>query len=133
MGDVEEERLDQYLPLDDVRALLEQRWMLTPNDHTSGGPARYVDIAETGGRLGFITPHTGNFCAGCNRLRVTAQGKLRLCLFGEGGVDLRDLLTPGAEEELAVRIAGALGGKAAGHRLREGLAGAARNLAQFGG
>ena len=82
MGDVEAERLDQYLPLDAVRAQLEARWTLSESHHKTGGPARYVDIAETGGRLGFITPHTNNFCASCNRLRVTATGQLYPCLGG---------------------------------------------------
>ncbi|MCK0100266.1 GTP 3',8-cyclase MoaA [Qipengyuania sp. S6317L1] len=92
LGDVEEERLDQYLPLNDVRARLEDRWTLTDNAHQSGGPARYVDVAETGGRLGFITPHTSNFCDGCNRLRVTATGQLYPCLGGGERVDLRSAL-----------------------------------------
>ncbi len=92
LGDVEEERLDQYLPLDDVRAALERRWTLTDSPHATGGPARYVDVAQTGGRLGFITPHTSNFCAGCNRLRVTATGQLYPCLGGGERVDLRAAL-----------------------------------------
>ena len=92
LGDVEEERLDQYLPLSDVRKRLEDRWTLTDNAHQSGGPARYVDVAETGGRLGFITPHTSNFCDGCNRLRVTATGQLYPCLGGGERVDLRSAL-----------------------------------------
>lgn len=95
LGDVEEERLDQYLPLDQVRARLEQRWTLTESQYTTGGPARYVDVAETGGRLGFITPHTSNFCAGCNRLRVTATGQLYPCLGGGEQVDLRAALRSG--------------------------------------
>ena len=92
LGDVAQERLDQYLPLDQVRAGLAARWTLTDSAHRSGGPARYVDVAETGGRLGFITPHTGNFCAGCNRLRVTATGQLYPCLGGGERVDLRAAL-----------------------------------------
>ncbi|MCK0128805.1 GTP 3',8-cyclase MoaA [Erythrobacter sp. F6033] len=92
LGDIEEERLDQFLSLADVRGQLEQRWTLTESDHRTGGPARYVDIAETGGRLGLITPLTGNFCAGCNRLRVTATGQLYPCLGGAERVDLRAAL-----------------------------------------
>ncbi len=108
LGDVEEERLDQYLPLDEVRAHLEQRWTLTDNAYATGGPARYVDVAETGGRLGFITPHTSNFCAGCNRLRVTATGQLYPCLGGGEQVDLRSALrsdTPEANLETALNEA----------------------------
>ncbi|MEP0392129.1 MAG: GTP 3',8-cyclase MoaA [Erythrobacter sp.] len=92
LGDVEEERLDQYLPLSDVRSALEERWTLTDNAHKSGGPARYMDVAETGGRLGLITPHTNNFCDGCNRLRVTATGQLYPCLGGGERVDMRAAL-----------------------------------------
>ncbi len=102
LGDVEEERLDQYLPLDTVRARLEKRWTLTDNAASTGGPARYVDVAETGGRLGFITPHTHNFCDGCNRIRVTATGQLYPCLGGGERVDLRAALRSDApQEELA--------------------------------
>jgi len=92
LGEVEEERLDQYLSLTDVRARLEERWTFTDNDAKTGGPARYVDVAETGGRLGFITPHSGSFCDGCNRLRVTATGQLYPCLGGGEQVDLRAAL-----------------------------------------
>ncbi|MCX7864429.1 MAG: GTP 3',8-cyclase MoaA, partial [Novosphingobium sp.] len=89
LGEVEEDRFDHYLPLITVREALERRWTLTPSDHRTGGPARYVDIAETGGRLGFITPLTNNFCDGCNRIRVTATGQLYACLGGNDRVDLR--------------------------------------------
>ncbi len=93
LGEVEEDRFDHYLPLVSVREQLEQRWTLTPSDHRTGGPARYFDIAETakgnGGRLGFITPLTNNFCDGCNRIRVTATGQLYACLGGNERVDLR--------------------------------------------
>ena len=98
LGDVEEERLDQYLPLDDVRRQLEARWTLKDIAYSTGGPARYVEVAETGGRLGFITPHTGNFCSGCNRLRVTATGQLYPCLGGGERVDLRAALRSDAPE-----------------------------------
>ena len=93
LGEVEEDRFDHYLPLSAMRESLEQRWTLTPDDHRSGGPARYVRVAETangmGGRLGFITPLTNNFCDGCNRIRVTATGQLYACLGGNEQVDLR--------------------------------------------
>ena len=103
LGDVEEERLDQYLPLDAVRARLEQRWTLTDTDASTGGPARYVDISETGGRLGLITPHTHNFCDGCNRIRVTATGQLYPCLGGGERVDLRAALRSDAPQEAVAR------------------------------
>lgn len=92
LGEVEEDRFDHYMPLSVVRERLEQSWTLTPSDHRTGGPARYVDVAETGGRLGFITPLTGNFCDGCNRIRVTATGQLFACLGGSEQVDLRAAL-----------------------------------------
>ena len=75
-----------------MREELERRWTLTPSDHRSGGPARYFDVAETGGRLGLITPLTNNFCEGCNRVRVTATGQLYPCLGGGEMVDLRAAL-----------------------------------------
>ncbi len=96
LGEVEEDRFDHYLPLSAMRDVLEQRFTLTESAHRSGGPARYVDVAETangkGGRLGFITPLTNNFCEGCNRIRVTATGQLFACLGGKEQVDLRAAL-----------------------------------------
>jgi cyclic pyranopterin phosphate synthase len=89
LGDVEEDRFDHYLPLAAVRDRLERQWNLSPSDHRTGGPARYFDVAETGGRLGLITPLTNNFCDGCNRIRVTATGQLYACLGGNEQVDLR--------------------------------------------
>ena len=131
LGDVEEERLDQYLPLDDVRAGLEARWTLTESHYRTGGPSRYVDIAETGGRLGFITPHTSNFCSGCNRLRVTATGQLYPCLGGGEQVDLRSALrsdTPDAN--LATALDEALRIKPEKHHFRMDARGAAPALAR---
>jgi cyclic pyranopterin phosphate synthase len=98
LGEVEGERVDHYLPLTAVREELERRWTLTPSEHRSGGPARYVDVAETGGRLGFITPLTNNFCSTCNRVRVTATGELYACLGGAEKVDLRAALRSEAPE-----------------------------------
>ena len=92
LGEVETDRFDHYLPLDAVRAALEARFTLSPSAHRSGGPARYFDVAETGGRLGLITPLTNNFCEGCNRVRVTATGQLYACLGGTEQVDLRAAL-----------------------------------------
>ena len=92
LGEVEGQRVDHYLPLSAVRDTLEARWTLTPSEYRSGGPARYFDVAETGGRLGLITPLTNNFCATCNRIRVTATGELYACLGGAEKVDLRAAL-----------------------------------------
>ncbi len=92
LGEVEEDRFDHYLPLSAMRDVLEQHFTLTESGHRSGGPARYVEVTETGGRLGFITPLTNNFCEGCNRIRVTATGQLFACLGGKEQVDLRAAL-----------------------------------------
>ena len=116
LGEVEGDRFDHYLPLDSVRRDLAARWTLTANEARSGGPARYVDIAETGGRLGFITPLTGNFCDGCNRVRVTATGQLFMCLGGEGKVDLRAALrSDDPDAALAAAMARAMGEKPERH------------------
>ena len=105
LGEVEEDRFDHYLPLAAVREALDERWTLTASDHRSGGPARYFDVAETGGRLGLITPLTNNFCEGCNRVRVTATGQLYACLGGTEQVDLRAALR---SEEPDAALAAAL-------------------------
>ncbi|MGB8276226.1 MAG: GTP 3',8-cyclase MoaA [Alphaproteobacteria bacterium] len=91
MGDIGAQRIDQYLPLSAVRSRLERRWTLEDIDYTTGGPARYVRVRETGHRLGFITPLTHNFCESCNRVRLTCTGTLYMCL---GQADSADLRTP---------------------------------------
>jgi len=138
LGEIEEDRFDHYLPLDVVRRDLEQRWTLTANGETTGGPARYVDIAETGGRLGFITPLTGNFCAGCNRVRVTATGQLYMCLGGEGRVDLRAALrSDDPDGQIADAFARAMGEKQERHSFAIDRTGAApavsRHMSTTGG
>ena len=92
LGELEGDRLDHYLPLTAVRQALDRRFTLIPSQHRTGGPARYFDVAETGGRLGLITPLTNNFCNDCNRIRVTATGQLYPCLGGGERVDLRAAL-----------------------------------------
>lgn len=92
LGEVDGDRVDHYLPLPAVRDVLEQRFTLIETDHRTGGPSRYVRVAETGGLLGFITPLSNNFCASCNRVRVTATGELYACLGGAEKVDLRAAL-----------------------------------------
>jgi GTP 3',8-cyclase len=89
LGDVGAGRLDQYLPLSLVRARLSERYTLADINYRTGGPARYVKVAETGGRLGFITPLTHNFCESCNRVRLTCTGTLYMCLGQEDAADLR--------------------------------------------
>ncbi|MEQ9812955.1 MAG: GTP 3',8-cyclase MoaA [Azospirillaceae bacterium] len=101
VGDIgSENRVDQYLPLSAVRLDLERRWTLTPIDYQTGGPARYVRVEETGGRLGFITPMTHNFCESCNRVRLTCTGTLYMCLGQEDAADLRTPLRASADDHL---------------------------------
>jgi len=89
MGEVDADRTEQYLPLSLVRANLAQHYTLDSTDEHTGGPARYVRVAETGGRLGFITPLSHNFCESCNRVRLTCTGTLYMCLGQEDAADLR--------------------------------------------
>jgi GTP 3',8-cyclase len=89
LGDIGEDRLGQYLPLSIVRSHLAERFTMDEIDYMTGGPARYVRVKETGGRLGFITPMTHNFCESCNRVRITCTGTLYMCLGQEDAADLR--------------------------------------------
>ncbi|MEL6200766.1 MAG: GTP 3',8-cyclase MoaA [Pseudomonadota bacterium] len=100
MGDIEGDRTDQYLPLDSVRAGLQKNLTLTPIDYKTGGPARYYKVEETGGRLGFITPMTHNFCESCNRVRITCTGTLYMCLGQDDAADLRAPLRQSEGNEL---------------------------------
>ena len=131
LGEVEHDRFDHYLPLSTVRDSLDRRWTLTPSSHRTGGPARYVDVAETGGRLGFITPLTNNFCEGCNRIRVTATGQLHPCLGGTEQVDLRGALrSADPEAALAAALDEAMRIKPARHNFLIDRPGAAPALAR---
>jgi cyclic pyranopterin phosphate synthase len=100
MGEIDADRTDQYLPLSLVRARLSQRFTLDETDYRTGGPARYVTVRETGGRLGLITPMTHNFCEACNRVRVTCTGTLYMCLGQEDAADLRAPLRASASDAL---------------------------------
>ncbi len=100
MGEIDADRTDQYLPLSLVRARLSQHFTLDDVAYRSGGPARYVRVAETGGRLGFITPMTHNFCESCNRVRVTCTGTLYMCLGQEDAADLREPLRASQSDAL---------------------------------
>jgi cyclic pyranopterin phosphate synthase len=116
LGDVGEGRLDQYLPLSIVRARLGERFTLAEMDYRTGGPARYVRVAETGGRLGFITPLTHNFCESCNRVRITCTGTLYMCLGQEDAADLRTPLRAARGNELLhAAIEEAIARKPKGH------------------
>jgi cyclic pyranopterin phosphate synthase len=116
LGDIEPSRLDQYLPLSVVRARLMDRWTLSDSDHRTGGPARYVTVKETGGRVGFITPMTHNFCESCNRVRVTCTGTLYMCLGQDDAADLRaPLRASEANDLLHAAIDRAIARKPKGH------------------
>jgi len=116
MGEIGAGRLDQYVPLSLVRARLAKQFTLTDLDESTGGPARYVRVAETGGTLGFITPMTHNFCESCNRVRITCTGTLHTCLGQEDATDLRKPLRASEDNELlAAAIDRAIGTKPKGH------------------
>jgi len=116
LGEVDGERVDQFLPLSLVRARLGQRFTLNPVEDRTGGPARYVRVAETGGRLGFITPMTHNFCESCNRVRLTCTGQLFMCLGQEDAADLRHPVRASQDDDLLRQTIGeAIARKPKGH------------------
>jgi cyclic pyranopterin phosphate synthase len=137
MGEIEADRATQYLSLADVRRDLEGFWTLRDLAMTTGGPARYVEVAETGGRLGFITPLSHTFCDGCNRVRVTCTGVMHTCLGQADATDLRGPLRAGASDtDLAAIIAAGVAAKSRGHdfRIAPGAAPAvARHMSTTGG
>ncbi len=116
LGDIDGDRTDQYLPLSVVRARLMERFTLEDIPYRTGGPARYVSIRETGGKLGFITPLTHNFCESCNRVRVTCTGTLYMCLGQEDAADLRTPLRASLSDDLLnIAISEAIARKPKGH------------------
>ena len=117
MGDVTGDRTDQYLPLSTVRQRIAERWTLVPSEHRTGGPARYDTVAETGRRIGFITPMTHNFCESCNRVRLTCTGTLYMCLGQEDAADLRAPLRDPSIGDAGLRdaILSAIARKPKGH------------------
>ena len=117
LGEVDGDRLAQYLPLSEMRARLARRFTLSDLPDRTGGPARYVRVAETGGRLGFITPMTHNFCESCNRVRLTCTGTLFMCLGQDDAAEFRELLRDPAVDDagLAQAIRDAITRKPKGH------------------
>jgi cyclic pyranopterin phosphate synthase len=115
LGDIGGDRSSQYLPLSLVRARLAERWTLSDIDYSTGGPARYVRVAETGRRLGFITPLSHNFCESCNRVRLTCTGTLYMCLGQDDAADLKTPVRTGDDAALAAAIDRAIGRKPKGH------------------
>lgn len=139
MGEVGEDRTDQYLPLSEVRRGFEAHWTLRDVADRTGGPARYVRVAETGGRLGFITPLTHNFCESCNRVRLTCTGRLYMCLGQEDAADLRSVVRANPDDgaALAGAIREAIARKPKGHDFDISRRGAApavpRTMSHTGG
>jgi GTP 3',8-cyclase len=137
------DRLAQYLPLSMVRADLKKRWTLEETDYRTGGPARYWRVKETGGRLGFITPLTHNFCELCNRVRLTCTGVLYMCLGQEDSADLRTPLRASPDDAAAsdavldAAIGAAIARKPKGHDFvidrRHGVASVPRHMSVTGG
>jgi cyclic pyranopterin phosphate synthase len=116
MGDIGEGRIDQYVPLSMLRARLASQFTMTDLPDDTGGPARYVRVAETGGKIGFITPMTHNFCESCNRVRITCTGTIHTCLGHEDASDLRKPLRASADNDLLnATIDRAIGLKPKGH------------------
>lgn len=137
LGAIDEDRIDRYLPLDGVRRALAERFTLTPLPDRSGGPARYERIEELDTRIGFITPLTNNFCDGCNRVRVTASGRLYMCLGHDDRVDLREALREGGREALDAALDQAMALKPLRHAFaidkRDAAPAVARHMSVTGG
>jgi len=120
LGEVEDDRADHYLPLSDVRSMLEREFRLIPSLARTGGPARYFDVEGLGIRLGLITPITDNFCQSCNRIRVSATGTVFGCLGHDQKVELRALLRSGGAVAVASALDELLAGKPERHQFRIG-------------
>jgi GTP 3',8-cyclase len=138
LGDIEGDRTDQYLPLSVVRARMLDSWTLEDIPYRTGGPARYVRVKETGGRIGFITPLTHNFCESCNRVRITCTGQLYMCLGQDDQGDLRaPLRASEGDELLSAAIDEAIGRKPKGHDFvidrRDAKPAVARHMSVTGG
>jgi cyclic pyranopterin phosphate synthase len=136
MGEVDAKRSDQFLPLSTVRSRLEEHYTLTDLPDRTGGPSRYVRVGETGGRLGFITPLTENFCGGCNRIRLTCTGKLYMCLGRETCLDFRAALREGGPGAVDALLDQAMAMKPEAHDFRIDDAAepsVSRNMAHTGG
>ena len=139
MGDIGEYRADQYWPLSMVRADLAQRWTLEESNHRTGGPARYFNVKETGGRLGFITPLTHNFCESCNRVRLTCTGMLYMCLGQNDNADLKEVVRSSeSDRPLEEAIREAIARKPKGHdfvidRRRKSMSSVPRHMSTTGG
>jgi cyclic pyranopterin phosphate synthase len=139
MGDITGDRTDQYLPLSLVRSRLKQNWTLEDTDYSTGGPARYMRVKETGQRIGFITPMTHNFCESCNRVRLTCTGTLYMCLGQDDAAEFRAMLRDPGVDDAALRqaIHDAIARKPKGHDFvidrRQNRPAVARHMSVTGG
>ncbi len=138
LGEIDGDRTNQYLPLSVVRARLEKNWTFEDSDHRTGGPARYVEVKETGQRVGFITPLTHNFCESCNRVRLTCTGTLYMCLGQNDAADLRTPLRASESDDgLVAAIRAAIERKPKGHDFeisrRHKTAAVSRHMSVTGG
>jgi len=138
MGEISEDRSEQYLPLSIVRGRLRKTWTLEDTDYRTGGPARYFNIKETGRRIGFITPMTHNFCESCNRVRLTCTGTLYMCLGQDDSAEFRPLLRAGASDaDIEDAIRAAIARKPKGHDFiidrRHDKASVSRHMSVTGG
>jgi GTP 3',8-cyclase len=136
LGEVDQDRTDQFLSLNDVRRDLSSFWTLEDIHYATGGPARYTRVVETGGRLGFITPLSNHFCDTCNRVRLTCTGTLHTCLGRDDASDLRAVIRAGANDaQLTEAIFAAIGSKPKGHDFQIAAArpAVARHMSTTGG
>lgn len=133
LGAIDEDRTDRFLPLTAVQEALAARFTLVPSTHKTGGPARYWQVAETGNRLGLISPLTRNFCEGCNRMRVSASGQLYMCLGHEDKVDLRAALRSGDLAAFNAALDKAVGVKPERHEFDLATPATARHMSVTGG
>lgn len=133
LGDTGEDRTDRFVPLTEVRATLDAAFNLIPSTHRTGGPARYWAVEGSATRVGFISPLTANFCASCNRVRVSASGKLYMCLGHEDHVDLRAALRGDDPTALDALLDAAIGAKPERHHFDLGTAATQRHMSVTGG
>ncbi len=115
MGLTDKDRIDQYISLSDVKKIIEKKLTLTDSNYKTSGPSKYYEVKETKGLIGFITPLSNNFCASCNRIRLTSTGKLYMCLGQNNNIDFRNLLREGDEKSLNLAIDTAMKNKPKSH------------------
>ena len=115
MGLTDKDRIDQYISLSDVKKIIEEKLTLTDSNYKTSGPSKYYEVKETKGLIGFITPLSNNFCASCNRIRLTSTGKLYMCLGQNNNIDFRNLLRESDKKSLNLAIDTAMKNKPKSH------------------